>query len=232
MLTLIIREDGLEARETPELKLFEGPRTVNFATDQEELRTIVKLNQVHDYTLAECAQPSHHARLDCHSRYLYGILNTVDLMGDRIVSEAFNFYLTEFALVIVCQGNNHFIDKFIAKLSSRELIEQLEDLSPQKLFLSLYESLIENNDSKIDLLEDRLESLEERIMVNAGKAYLKEIIAARKLIMHLKHHLEPLQFFIQALADNENNVFTDKQLKSIRILSYKTVKMVENTTLL
>lgn len=231
MRSFIITQNELIARDTADIKLFEEPKTINLINPG-ELQSLIDLKQVHHYTLEECWETTHHARLDCHACYSYGILNAVDILDDSIESEDFNFYLTEFALVIISKEDNKFLHEFINQLSTKEFAQRLEELSPQKIFLSLYDSLIERNDNKIEEIESRLEGLEERIMVAADKEYLKEIIATRKLIMHLKHYLEPLQFFIQTLSDNENNLFTERQLKALHILSYKTIKMVENTTLL
>lgn len=231
MRSFIIRQHELIPQDAADIRPFEEPKTVDFI-NPEELHLLIDPNKVHHYTLKECCEATHHARLDCHACYSYGILNAVDIREESIKSEDFNFYLTEFSLVIVCRGRNQFLDDFLTKLSAKELVQQFEDLSPQRIFLSLYNSLIESNDSKIEDIENRLEGLEEKIMVAADKEYLNEIISTRKLIMHLKHYLEPLQFFIQSLSDNENNLFNEKQLKAVHILSYKTIKMVENITLL
>ena len=231
MRNFIIEDGNIIDADKEDISLFDNPSTVTFATPA-ELETISDINNVHAYTLKECFYRNHHARHDCHAKYSYGILNAIEIIDGRIISNDFSFYLTPSSLAVVSGEEYTLLKAFIKKFSDNEFTQQHEAISPQTIFLLLLEEIIENNDRRIAAIESSLERLEEKIMIDAEKTYLKEIISKRKLIMHLKHHIEPLQYVIQSFSDNENNLFNKQQIKIIQILSYKAARMIENSSLL
>ena len=231
MLNYIIKDKKLVTAEDENTCIFDSNMTFSIISP-EELGNIIDINEVHHYTLKECVDNYNNARLDCHSKYSYGILSAVEILDNEVILIGFNFYLTKSSLLIVCKDENGLLNKFIQSSSDEDFGQKYEEITPHTLLLLLLDAIIESNEMHIEEVENSLEELEEEILIEAKKKYSKDIVAKRKLVMHLKHSIEPLAYAIKSLGDNENNLFSEHQVKLIEILAYKASKSVDNASLL
>lgn len=231
MINYIIQGKKFISSDCINLHLFDTTSTFSIA-NPEEVLLITDIENVSHYTLKESSKNNHHLRVDYHEKYSYGILNTFEIIDDNIVLNDFKFYLTSTSLLLVIGEDNTIIKDFVKTVTEDDFAEKCEEISPQRLLLLLIDEIIENNEKLIEKIEDNLEVLEEKIFAEVKKEYSKDIISKRKLIMHFKHNLESFPFIIQLLGENENNLFNKNQEKLIRILEYKSTKMIDNINLL
>lgn len=231
MLHYLINEDNVIKADSEVLKLFEDPKTFTIVSP-EELRGISDIDRVHEYTIRESLNGNLHARLDCHPDYSYGPLSSVDIAGGKVTAVDFRFYLTASSLLLVTRNENRMLTQFVEKLSDADYLQKYDTLSPQTLLIALMEEIITSNATNADRMEDSIEDLEEKILTEAKREYSKTIARKRRMIMRMKHHIEPILYVIQAFADNENELFTATEVKALKILANKAQGMVANVLML
>ena len=89
-----------------------------------KLSSIADIIKVHPYTMSETKTANHHARLDIHTDYSFGIFSAVEVKEDNIVPLDFAFYLTNCSLLIVCNDGNSLLGDFIENFSDSDFIPQ------------------------------------------------------------------------------------------------------------
>lgn len=226
-----LTDEKLIEMQPDNFKLFRKPFSFVVARP-DELSAIADIAKIHPYTLHECENANHHARLDVHPNYSFGIFSAAEIKDSAVVPLDFAFYLTETSLLLVSNDGNSLLAGFIDRMTQDGFTQQYAQLSPQLLLLALLGDVIENNDNDIEEIERDLEKLEENILDEVLRVHSKQISAAKRLIMQLKHHVEPLVFMIESMNNNENGLFGKTQLKSLQILVYKANRMLDNTILL
>jgi len=231
MLHYLIKDNRLVRSDSEDLQLFSDPKTFSVAAP-DELRTISDISRVHEYTIRECFNGNLHARLDCHPDYSYGPLSSMDIRDERVVPVDFRFYLTANSLLLVTKGNNPLVHQFVEDLSDEVFLQKYDAITPQTLIIALMEQIIIRNESFADRVEDSIEELEEKVLIEAKREYSKQIVEKRRLIMRMKHHIEPVLYVIQSFTDNENKLFSTTEIKTIRILAKKAEGMVANILML
>lgn len=231
MLNYAIRDNRLVKIPIPEFKLFENPATLTIA-NPDELSDIADITRVHPYTMEESREANHHARLDIHPEYSFGIFSAIEIEQGEIIPLDFAFYLTNCSLLLVCNDGNNLLGEFIRKFTDGNFIPQFADLTPQTLLLTLLTDVIEKNDAEIEELETILEELEEDILSDVRREHSQQIFSNKRLIMQLKHHIEPLVYIIESINDNENGLFSEMHLKSLHLIVYKATRMLDNVVLL
>lgn len=227
----LIGERKVKQADSENLALFGEPKTFSIASP-DELRLISDISRVHEYTVRECLNGNLHARLDCHPGYSYGPLSFVDLVNGKAVSVDFRFYLTANSLLLVTRNENELLDQFIEKVSDEVYLEKYDTLTPQTLLIALMEEIIISNAAHTDTVEDSIEELEEKVLNEAKREYSKTIAEKRRLVMRMKHHIEPMLYVIQAFADNDNALFSEAEVRSIKILANKAQGTVSNILML
>ena len=231
MLNYVIEDNKLIELSLKSCALFDNPMTLTIARP-DELSDIPDITRVHPYTMRESHLANHHARLDIHPEYSFGIFSAVEIRNDNIFPLDFAFYLTNHALIIVCKDGNSLLNGFIQQFKDDGLLQRYAELSPQTLLLNLLTDVIEMNDSDIEEIEKKLEELEEAILTQVKREHSQQIFSNKRLIMQLKHHVEPLVYIIESINDNENGLFSEIHLRSLHIILYKAARMLDNVVLL
>ena len=226
-----LETDRLIPADLKDLLLFGPPFTFTIIAPS-ELRKIKDISQVNEYTILECLDLSKHIRMDSHPTYSYGLLSAIEINEDEASVSEFRFYLTATSLLLVCRDENKLVDQFVEELSHEVFLQKYEAFSPQVLIVGLIERIIQSNEEHLELVEDSIEALEEKVLADARREYSKAIVAKRRQIMHIKHFIEPLLYVIEAFCDNENNLFTPEQVKAMKILTSKASGMVSNILML
>ncbi len=226
-----LETDRLIPADLKDLLLFGPPFTFTIIAPS-ELRKIKDISQVNEYTILECLDLSKHIRMDSHPTYSYGLLSAIEINEDEASVSEFRFYLTATSLLLVCRDENKLVDQFVEELSHEVFLQKYEAFSPQVLIVGLIERIIQSNEEHLELVEDSIEALEEKVLADARREYSKAIVAKRRQIMHIKHFIEPMLYVIEAFCDNENNLFTPEQVKTLRILASKASGMVSNILML
>ncbi len=223
--------DHLIASDPKDFRLFGAPATFTTCAPH-ELRKIADISQVNEYTILECLDGGQHARMDSHPTYSFGILSAIEIHGDEAAAVEFRFYMTANSLLLVYRDVNPLVDRFLEELSHEMFLQKNKDLSPQVLMVALIERIIQSNEEHLETVEDSIVDLEERVLIEAKKEYSKAIVAKRRQIMHLKHHIEPLLYVIQGFYENENELLPPAQVKAMKMLTGKAVGMVSNAMML
>lgn len=231
MVHYLIEDKRLIPSNPEKFLLFDGTMTFTIA-EPEELRKISDISRVNEYTIRECLNGSQAARLDCHPSYSYGVLSAVEIKKDKAFSDTFGFYLTQSSLLLVCRKEEKLVSRFVENLADAEFLEKYDDVTPQTLIIALLEEIISSNEHHIEVVENSIEVLEEKVVAEARREYSKIIVSKRRLIMHLKHHIEPMLYVIQEFVDNENSLFSTSEAKAMKILSSKGAGMVSNVLML
>ncbi len=83
-----------------------------------------------------------------------------------------------------------------------------------------------------DLIEDRVEQLETKILTQKIDRIMDEIMDLRGYCNHLKRNIRPLADQFNNLIVYDNELFTDRAKRSLSVLSEKTVSLIANIDLL
>lgn len=91
---------------------------------------------------------------------------------------------------------------------------------------SLFGYILKQGNDLLEGIDDRIESLEERSTRRTPEDHSAEIIALRKQILALKRYFGSMFDLLEDLDANENKLFSDAQLQSVRIHKNKANRLL------
>lgn len=103
-----------------------------------------------------------------------------------------------------------------------------EKATVNRLFFDFFTKLIGSDISVFDGLEKEIAELEQALITSQKRDCVKEIISLRKRLMILKKYYEQILDVLEALEENENNIFDEKTVICWNRLGKKTERFYEN----
>ncbi len=151
-------------------------------------------------------------KFESHEGLDYIALNIPNPSNPQSEQEKVCIYFTKRLLVFVSREPEK-----IKKILAATLLAEDENTALEKLLYDYFNALTINDHLLLDNIEQEIFELEENLITSRTEDYIKAIIALRKKLLIWKRYYEQLFLIGEAIEENENNLFSKKQLRYFRM---------------
>ncbi|MEG1193872.1 MAG: CorA family divalent cation transporter [Clostridia bacterium] len=199
------------------------------------LITLKELEQQNDHlgfseaTISECYETDDRFRskIDVYQDYSFGIITVVDAADDLSIQDKVGFYLKKNLLLLI-----EIVDA--DKSVSRLFEDAVSRLNPEsatlgRIMYAILQRLIDTDNKALEALEDHIDELECKLLDGRADAHFeREILVAKKRLLALHNYYEQLIDIGEELQENENDCFSEDDLRYFKIFTDKSSRLNNN----
>lgn len=187
----------------------------------------------HNSTVEECISAKQNPRLEVYDEFSFGVINIMDkdMTGvDKfwLTARELNFYLASRYLILVSRLPNRLIDIVRKEVLENANASNNYTVNLSKILYILMHRLTSMDNLILKEIEGRIALLEEQVMEEVRKDFIKEIIELRKQLLFLKRYYEPMLDIAEGLEENENGLIEESALKYFGILKNRIERLNNN----
>ena len=189
----------------------------------------------HNSTVEECISTKQNPRLEVYDEFSFGVINIMDKneTGSESIwftAKELNFYLTSRYLILVAKSPDTLIDNVKNEILENSNASNNYTVNLSKILYILLYRLTSMDNIIIKEIETRIALLEEQVMEETRRDFIKDIIELRKQLLFLKRYYEPLLDIVEGLEENENGLLEESALKYFGILKNR-IERLNNSVL-
>ncbi len=191
----------------------------------EELENHFQTFEFSESTIKECRISKKNFRnsIDIYDDYSFGLINIVDfqnVLGNR---DRFAFYIRKNLFLVVEIIDEDRSTKEVFLNVAERLLGKSATL--EKAIYGFFEGLLYGDNSALENYELQMTSMEERIEHNRpGKDFNLKLLDMKKELLLLRNYYEQLIDIGEALQENENELFEEKNLRYFKIFTDKSTR--------
>ncbi|WP_058303240.1 magnesium/cobalt transporter CorA [Gorillibacterium timonense] len=188
----------------------------------EDLEVLQPLFHLHDLAVEDCmTEEEQRPKLEIYDAQYFIVINSIRFDDEEIFLRALNVFLGRHYIITVTKQK-------INELRKLKPILWEEEVNTSDRFLyHLIDLVVDNYFLVGDRIEDRIENLEEQILMNTKKTHLNEIIGLRSEILWLKRVLGPQKDLIAALNKKELRLIDNQLQKYFGDIYENAVKIAD-----
>ncbi len=127
------------------------------------------------------------------------------------------------AVITVCQNE----ERLIFLCEEEEPLARVRELAETEKALSgFFSALLREDLDCMEALEERVTDCEDTLLQGTHSDYITQIITFRKELLRLKRYYEQLQQILEGLAENENQLLSEEELRAFRFLGKKVERLL------
>lgn len=174
----------------------------------DELHQLQPLFHLHELAVEDClSEEEQRPKLEVFDGHYFIVFNSIRFDNEEFFLRALNIFLGKhFIITVTGQKLNE-----IRKVKPVLLEEKVH--SPDWFLYYLLELVVNNYFLVIDRIEERIEELDELVLVDAKKSYMNEIVNLRGEIMWLRKTLGPQKDLIGKLSNRRDLNLIDERLQ-------------------
>lgn len=189
----------------------------------EELILLQPLFGLHDLAVEDClTEEEQRPKIEIYDNHYFIVVNSIRFDDEEIFLRALSIFL----------GRNFIITVTKQKISElralKPILWEQEVNEPDKLLYILIDLVVDNYFVVGDRIEDKIERLEEDILVHTKRSHLNQIIGLRSEILWLKKMLGPQKEVINVLNKKDLRLIDDQLQKYFSDIYENAVKISEN----
>lgn len=165
---------------------------------------------------------------DDYSFGLVSVLNLHDVFGAR---DKLAFFIKKNIFLVID------IEDFDS--STRDIFEYAvnrfkpENVTLEKVIYGFFDRLMYDDNKVMENIEFSISELEDRINESdIDKSFINEITAMKKELILIRNYYEQFITIGEELQENENNLFSEEDLRYFKIFTDKVTRLSSNTTML
>lgn len=187
----------------------------------------------HNSTVEECISSKQNPRLEVYDEFSFGVINTMDREAHGserfwITVRELDFYLTKRYLILVSRSPNRLLEEVKKEILKNINSSDNYTVNLSKILYLVMHRLTSMDNILLKEIESRIALLEEQVMEEARKDFIKEIIELRKQLLILKRYYEPLLDIAEGLEENENELIEESAQKYFVILKNRMERLNNN----
>lgn len=190
---------------------------LNFQTFEQVKGDLIK-------TPAVIHLPNNTTKFESHEGFDFFLLSVPNLKKTLQQPKSIGIYFTGHLLVFLAEDA-------ILKQLSEQAAEQKNTTAEHVLF-SFFNQLTIGDIQALDLIEQKIETLEEALITAKKDSCVKEIIELRKNLRILKRYYEQLLDIAEDIEENENNLLSGKTLRYFKMLTGRINRLLQNVNAL
>ncbi|WP_127584963.1 magnesium/cobalt transporter CorA [Paenibacillus koleovorans] len=190
--------------------------------DVEDLEMLQPLFNLHDLAVEDClSEEGQRPKIEIYDSHYFIVINSIRYDDEEIFLRALNIFLFKHAIITVTR-------KKINEIRSIKPVLWDEEVNSADRFLyHLVDMVVDNYFSVGDRIENKIELLEEDILIHTKKSHLNEIVGLRSEILWLKKMLVPQKDVIWTLNKKELKLIDDQLQKYFSDIYENAVKITE-----
>ena len=228
----MIYEFGKELRETTIANIREDCLTAGYM-GIEALKASYGLLGFSEHNLQECTMDSVNFRssMDVYEQYSFGMLNIIDVNDVYGPRDKIGFFIRKNLFLIV--------DIYDEDNSTKEIFQtavqrfQPETMTLEKLIYGFFDRLLYTDGKRLENKEFTIEAMEEELHEGAiDRKFISSILALKKEVTILRNYYEQMIDIGEDLAENENNLFPEDELRYFKMFTGKVERLSNNCQML
>ena len=191
--------------------------------------------KLHKLAVENAVAMSNHPRIDDYGDYLYLVVHGVSATkaesfsgASRIRLEEIDLFLGERFVITYHAGPDASIQEVRKRCSA---IEALMARGPDRVLAEILDHLAEEYVSVMELLDEEIDGLEDRLFKHASKPALREIFLLKKDVLHLRRIVNPQREVLNRLARSEHKAVSKAETIYFRDVYdhlYRVSEMLES----
>jgi magnesium transporter len=188
----------------------------------EDLEALQSLFHLHDLAVEDCmTEEEQRPKLEIYDSQYFIVVNSIRFDDEEIFLRALNVFLGKHYIITVTKQKINELRKL------KPILWEEEVNSPDRFLYHLIDLVVDNYFLVGDRIEDRIENLEEQILMNTKKTHLNEIIGLRSEILWLKRMLGPQRDLIASLNKKELRLIDNQLQKYFGDIYENAVKIAD-----
>jgi magnesium transporter len=189
------------------------------AEDLEELQSLFHL---HDLAVEDCmTEEEQRPKIEMYDSHYFIVINSIRFDDEEIFLRALNIFLGKHYIITVTK------QKINEVRAIKPLLWEEEVNSADRFLYHLVDLIVDNYSTVGDRIENRIEKLEEDILMHTKKSHLNEIIGLRSEILWLKKVLGPQKDLIGMLNKRDLRLINSDLQKYFGDIYENSVKISE-----
>lgn len=190
--------------------------------DVDDLAVLQPLFGLHDLAVEDClSEEEQRPKLEIYENQYFLVINSIRFDDEEIFLRALNIFLGRHYLITVTRT------KINELRNIKPILLEQEVNRADRFLYHLVDTVVDNYFVVGDRIENRIEGLEEDILMHTKKAHLTEIIGLRSEILWLKKVLGPQRDVIATLNKKDLRLIDDQLQKYFGDIHENAVKISE-----
>ncbi|MEG1980955.1 MAG: CorA family divalent cation transporter [Clostridia bacterium] len=166
----------------------------------------------------------HNPRFESHDNLDLICAKVINFSKNSTPSDVVHIFLQKESLIIAC-SNISGIEEIFQKINTENTV----NLNFGRILWTFFEQLIAQNNSYIESFENRVNQLDEDVLLKKQRAnFITDLMKIRKQLMYLKRFYQQLSDIFSFIDENDNEFFDDKTIKLFKILDNKADRLYSN----
>jgi len=188
----------------------------------EDLELLQPLFQLHDLAVEDCLnEEEQRPKIEIYDTHYFIVINSIRYDDEEIFLRALNIFLFDHVIITVTRQKIHEIRAI------KPILWETEANDADHFLYHLVDLVIDNYFNVADRIEDKIEELEEAILMHTKKSHLNEIIGLRSEILWLKKILVPQKEVIWKLNKKDLKLISDELQQYFGDIYENAVKITE-----
>ncbi|GBG06549.1 magnesium and cobalt transport protein CorA [Paenibacillus agaridevorans] len=191
--------------------------------DVEDLAVLQPLFGMHDLAVEDCLQEEEQRpKIEIYEAHYFIVINSIRFDDEEIFLRALNIFLGQHYIITVTK------QKINELRTVKPILWEQEVCRPDQFLYYLVDLVVDSYFSVGDRIDNRIETLEEDILMHTKKSHLNEIIGLRGEILWVKKVLGPQREVIFTLNKKELKLIDDQLQKYFRDVYENSLKIAES----
>ncbi|MFD0590782.1 magnesium/cobalt transporter CorA [Paenibacillus sp. GCM10027627] len=191
--------------------------------DVDDLTVLQPLFGMHDLAVEDCLnEEEQRPKIEIYESHYFIVINSIRFDDEEIFLRALNIFLGKHYIITVTK------QKINELRSLKPILWEQEVTRPDQFMYHLVDLVVDNYFSVGDRIDNRIEMLEEAILMHTKKSHLNEIIGLRAEILWVKKVLGPQREVIFTLNKKELKLIDDQLQKYFSDVYENSLKIAES----
>ncbi|WP_409344864.1 magnesium/cobalt transporter CorA [Paenibacillus sp. MBLB4367] len=188
----------------------------------EDLELLQSLFHLHDLAVEDClSEEEQRPKIELYDSHYFIVINSIRFDDEEIFLRGLNIFLGKHFIITVTRQRINEIRTL------KPILWDEEVNSPDRFLYHLVDLVVDNYLSVGDRIENKIEKLEEDILMHTKKSHLNEIIGLRSEILWLKKVLGPQKDLVATLHKKELRLINNQLQKYFGDIYENAVKIAE-----
>ncbi|WP_058484828.1 magnesium transporter CorA family protein [Defluviitalea phaphyphila] len=166
-------------------------------------------------------------RFDSFENYDFISLNSFHFLDNKIFFEEINLYIGVNYIILVGEPKSSIVYEIEKYIAQKLNMINTPSHELNRIYFWIFDRLLSHFFSSLELLEDRLQTLESNIIKNLEQKQFVEINSIREQINQLKKYLRPLLYIGDQILVNENGFIKPNHTKYFKNIDIRMNKLYD-----